>query len=107
MACGVCGGNSQMQTRVGVAYTQNPVFIEDCDLTVDLIKNYKKFLECCKDSNVLTDIGITTQLCNSYLGYFQSALNYPDNYCYYNTKIQEFITNVLPKILINVPNCTK
>ena len=105
MGCGCNSGGAIFQSQP--AYQNSYVKNENCEITLDMITNYKRFLECVKNTGNLAAIGISTVQCNSYLGYFQSAINYPDDYCYFQIKLQDFIDNVLPKILINVPNCTE
>lgn len=108
MSCG-CENtivNSQQQQTTKI--DKPKVFATtNCDISEELLLNYQKLLLCCKYNNSLNKINLTTKECNSYLGYLQSALNYPDNYCYYYTKIDEFRTRVLPLILNNVPYCTE
>jgi hypothetical protein len=62
-------------------------------------------MACVKASNKGIVIGLSVPKINIYLGYLQSALNYPDNYCYYFDKLEEFRLTILPRIIANVPAC--
>ena len=79
---------------------------QECLITKELLLTYQKKLQCCKQTNNLELIGLNLYQYNIYMGYIQSALNYPDNYCYYSVKLNEFATNILPRIINNVPICT-
>lgn len=105
-----CGCNSGVSTQEKIGNNINyPVIprIANCTITETTILKYKSMLECCKSTNTLSLINLTVIQCNSYLGYFQSALNYPDDYCYYYEKINNFTESILPLIINNVYNCTE
>lgn len=99
-----CSARQSQQTNSNQLVRPPVPSPEDCDYTKTLIQNWFAILSCVK-INKLNKIDLTVGQANMYLGYFQSALNYPDNYCFYTDKLQEFQTNVLPRIVTNVPEC--
>lgn len=109
MACSKCNGGGNLSYQVhysGTPSNELKMAIANCEITKELLLKYTQLLECCKENNKLSDIGLSTIQYHSYMGYLQSALNYPDNYCYYIIKIQEFANNILPRIISNVTICT-
>lgn len=110
MGCG-CGGGSNVaityngSNEEAVRVYRPPTV--DCNFDTTILLKYQSMLQCCKDTGKLSLIELTTKECNSYLGYLQSALNYPDNYCYYYEQVNNFSTNIVPRIINNVINCTK
>lgn len=103
MGCSACAARAAQQNQLR-AQRQNPLVPTECDFTKVLLQNWYNILNCVKSGN-LGKINLTLLQANSYLGYLQSALNYPDNYCYYNKQLTEFQQSVLPRIVANVPEC--
>lgn len=100
--CSAKSAQNNNQTLVNRPPSPQP---EDCDFTRTVIQNWYNILLCVKTSNKLGIISLTTLQANIYLGYLQSALNYPDNYCYYQVKLTDYQQNILPRIIANVPEC--
>lgn len=100
-----CNCASTYTTNVPINNITPIVQPEDCELTGILITTWQSILQCVKDSNKLGLIGLNTVTANQYLGILQSAINYPDNYCYFIVKLQEFQINILPRIVTNVQEC--
>lgn len=78
---------------------------EDCPITKEIVKMWQKAVICVKAKGELSKINMTTRTANSVLGLIQSALNYPDNYCYYEAELRDFQNNNLPLILEYVQEC--
>lgn len=78
---------------------------EDCDYTTEVIRNWYNMFDCVKKNSKQADIGLSVENVNSYLGYIQSALNYPDNLCYYKDKLDDILLNIVPRIIDKVPIC--
>lgn len=107
MGCSSCGGN-YVNSNLSVRSTGSVKSVyspTDCDYTKESLQKWQRLLECVLINNKSSLIGITDQKIRSYLGYIQSALNYPDNYCFYKDVLDDFSTNILPRIILNVPNC--
>lgn len=102
MGCPCASKPIQQTSRPLQASNPQPT---DCDFTRQIIQAWQTKLACVKLNNKLNLIGLDTSQANVYLGYLQSALNYPDNYCYYLVKLQEFQLNILPRIITNVSEC--
>lgn len=116
MACAPCAAKAAAQQLANVQQKQfnatQPAKIkleatqpEDCEYTQKLLRTWYNALDCVKQHGKLQLISLNAQQANSYLGYLQSALNYPDNYCYYQDKLEEFKLKVLPRIIFYVPKC--
>lgn len=113
--CGCSGSGSSVNIPTGRLsgtdnYTQNAnmrVKNENCPYDQGVISNWKTILECVISNDKLSVTGITRPQANQYLGLFQSALNYPDDYCYYEVQLNLFKEAILPLILNNVQECIK
>ena len=108
MGCTSCGGSRNINNNLSIksGYSAGSSYSpEDCNYTKEVLEKWKSLLICVQINNKAALINTTQAKINSYLGYVQSALNYPDNYCYYKDKLSEFETTLLPRILLNVPNC--
>lgn len=79
--------------------------VENCLIDKELLIKWKSILKCIKSTGKYTEINITVLEVNKDLGYIQSALNYPDDYCYYMNELTSFKNNILPRIVENVPSC--
>lgn len=104
MPCGACAARAAQRNSIQ-AISQQIVQPQDCNYTKSVLQNMLDLLKCVKLKNKLNIISITDVQYNSYAGYLQSALNYPDNYCYYQFKIEEFQNNILPRITYYVSEC--
>jgi hypothetical protein len=111
MGCSSCTGkalkisNGSLSTQSGSNVRVAKYTSKDCDYTKEMLEKWYKLLYCVLINNKANFIGITNQKINSFLGYIQSALNYPENYCYYMDTLSDFEQNILPRIIENVPNC--
>lgn len=76
-----------------------------CSLNKDTLQTWKTIVACLRTSNNLSTAGITVFEANVFAGTIQSALNYPDNYCYFARELENFQSNILPRIVTNVPEC--
>lgn len=77
----------------------------DCSITKQMLIKWKAMLNCVKINKKLDLIGLNEVTVNQYLGVIQSALNYPDNYCYYKIQLENFQTINLPLIIEYVSEC--
>ena len=105
MACSTCG-KSRVRSEGSVNSNRaqripNP----DCEITIDLLKNWQKMLKCIQKNRKEKEIQLTFYNINVYLGYVQSAINYADDRCFYEEVLNDFQTNILPRIIENVPSC--
>lgn len=108
MGCSSCAGryaNSNLSVKSATVNVQSAYTPTDCNYTKAMLEKWKRLLECVLLNNKSGLINLTDQKVRSYLGYIQSALNYPDNYCFYKDVLQDFELNILPRIIVNVPNC--
>lgn len=110
MGCSACAAkaaalNNKSISTKSLSLNTNTYTSSDCNYTKALLEKWYSALYCVRINNKSDAIGITNQKINSYLGYIQSALNYPENYCYYLNEIDSFQQNILPRIITNVPNC--
>lgn len=96
------GGNNGVQNR-GLSFT--PPSNTDCSITKQLLTTWKQILTCVKAQGKYTEANLTQFEINQLLGVIQSALNYPDNYCYYSVQLEDFQNNRLPIIINNVTSC--
>lgn len=108
MGCLSCGQN---QALINAQIHQHnydynntlPLNSEPCDITLVILKSWKDILVCVKNLGGISNLSIVQ--INSYLGYVQSAINYPDYYCYYRKPLEEFQNIILPQIISNAPEC--
>lgn len=106
MSCPCNGGSiSPYQNYRQAFQAQQIEQSENCEFTRSIIKAWLDSLKCVKENNKLTEVGLDLYSTNRFLGILQSSLNYPDNYCYYQADLITYQTEVLPKIILNVPNC--
>lgn len=104
MGCG-CGGNTNTTTIPDIVVAKREIYTGDCDITLDILKKWQSILKCIKQTNTYVKINVNEFNINQLLGLVQSAINYPDNYCYYKNQLDYFKDNLLVKILENVPEC--
>lgn len=105
MACSSCSGaviNRAPSARIPI---NNKTVSTDCVFTAGILTIWYRILKCVKDTNKLSSIGLTEFQANVHLGNIQSAINQVDNYCYFEKELTDFQTNILPRIIENVPNC--
>lgn len=112
MGCGCAGNKTSSQTSIAGAtsnYQQNVKEINaaHCDITKEMLQSWRASLICVKGLDKLSAIKITLVTYNQLLGVIQSALNYPENYCYYKPQLEYFQNTVLPQIVNNVTGCIK
>lgn len=110
MGCSSCGSKSGSVTPQVHSPQQGKVSVRspkdsNCSFSGGILRIWYNKLKCVKDSNKLYAIGLTEFEANSYLGYIQSALNYPDNYCHFTENLTDYQTNILPRIIANVQSC--
>lgn len=80
-------------------------FTGPCGLTKEILQTWRAALKCVKQKGKQAEIGLALSQVNQMAGFIQSALNYPDNYCYYYEQLQYFQEAILPQIVTNVPEC--
>lgn len=102
--CGGGGGGSSTATDGYIAYSA-PVIPTECGLTRTVLNTWMTALICIKLQDKFEKAGINVVSVNQLLGLLQSALNYPDNYCYFYEQLQYFQQSLLPSIITNVPEC--
>ncbi len=78
---------------------------ENCTITRELLQSWQNALKCVKQKGKGDLINMALASINQVLGILQSALNYPDNYCYYTPELEAFKSIILPQIIANVPEC--
>lgn len=117
MGCGCGGGggnvapvvNRSMQQTFNVAPITPSTFNLDengiCSITSEMLQKWKAVLECVNSRGRLGEANLSTVSYNQILGVIQSALNYPDNYCYYKPQLLFFQNTILPKIVQYVQEC--
>lgn len=103
MGCSACSAaavtNPNYTRRTQEGYTGS------CDLTKQVLETWKAALKCVKQKGKQAQIGLAMSQINQMAGFIQSALNYPDNYCYYYEQLAYFQDAILPQIISNVPEC--
>lgn len=104
-SCGSTNQNNVVINRVNENTQNNIVFDENCEITSELLNNWKQILLCIKNNIAFETVGLSEFNINSLLGIIQSAINYPDNYCYYSPQLENFKNNILLRIVENVPEC--
>lgn len=108
MGCSTCGGGGINRTPAVHSPQQKVNLTEkihDCAFSGGLLRVWYNILKCVKDNNKLSKIGLTAYEANVHLGNIQSAINIPDNYCYFATQLTDYQTNILPRIIEHVPTC--
>lgn len=91
----------------GITYNNQPKYSPtDCDYDNTILRNWYNMFDCIKKNSKHEEIGLTTAKVNSYIGYIQSALNYPDNFCFYKDVLDDILLNIIPRIINSVPECT-
>lgn len=110
MGCSTCSGGGVVYNGSGFASNPNiPKRVitpaVDCLLTKEILARWKNTLKCIKNNNQLETIGLVNSSANQILGIIQSALNYPDNYCFYEQELSYFQTTVLPLIIEYASEC--
>lgn len=108
MGCG-CSGSSNTTNNsniVNYSNVNNVIIPQNCTITEETLKTWKRLVTCVKDNNKLEQSGLTEFTANQILGLIQSALNYPENYCTYHLQLDFFINNILILIIANVPECS-
>lgn len=104
MGCG-CGGGSgasiqsqETDKQVAKALTSP----EDCTFSKETLDSYIVMLNLVRTHDLFKATGISFQGLNAYIGLIQSALNYPDNYCLFETQLNTFSSSILPKLTEHV-----
>lgn len=107
MGCGCSSGGGNTSVANVANYSQNVKrsIPSTCDITRDVLIKWQNMLKCVKNSGNISAVGVAELAINQLLGIVQSALNYPDNYCYYSLQLNYFKDNILTKIVENVPEC--
>jgi hypothetical protein len=99
-------GSSGSTVNIAPAHTYRPPeVVINCDLNQSVLKTWMGALQCIKTQDKFVQAGIALVTTNQILGILQSGLNYPENYCYFFPQLEFFKDNLLPKIVINVPEC--
>lgn len=112
MGCSSCGGggsSTQAYQYAAIHQHNTPQMAYDaanCTYTNAILEKWKLILTCIKIQSLGSLVGIETFQMNVLMGVIQSALNYPNNYCFYKQQLDDFQTNILPRIIENVPDCT-
>ena len=102
--CGCGSGSSSYNSQKNTS-SSNRTIIEDCNITKENLLAWKALLQCIKNNQYYTQANTSEFTINQFLGIIQSALNYTNNYCYYNEQLEFFKTNILPNYINNVPQC--
>lgn len=102
MGCGCSSGTSTDTNQVVNTANRVVTSPENCFFDKDILLQYKNIVEIIKNNDLYSTVGMTIQQSNSYLGIIQSALNYPDNYCLYESQLTTFKDTILPNLLIHV-----
>lgn len=96
----------------GIPYTSSAVYEPvlaklnlDCQITGEILTNWQRILTCIKNNQKYSLLSLTLTKVNMLLGIIQSAINYPDDYCYYEIALNEFKNIVLPLIINNAAEC--
>lgn len=109
MGCGSCGGGGNTQSYPYMTAQHNNLQLaqqpENCSLTAEVLTKWLNILTCIRTQNKGYLVGLEGFTMNSLVGVVQSAINYPNNYCYYQPNLENFQTNILPLIIENVPEC--
>lgn len=104
MGCGCGAKKANVAVAQPVNVTTQPV-VTQCDITADTLNKWFSILQCVKNNNSYQKTGVSEITVNQYTGILQSALNYPDNYCYYSAQLNVFKDTILIKIIENEPIC--
>jgi hypothetical protein len=112
MACAPCAaaaaafaaGNQSRDMR-GTSTVSSTELHQPCGINGDMLQSWKAIMKCIKLKHKESLIGMATATVNQIAGIIQSAINYPDNYCYYYPQLEYFQSAVLPQIITNVPEC--
>lgn len=103
--CGCAGGGSSVgapsQRQAIVPYVPDP----NCQYSSGILTVWLRIIKCVKDSGSLSLIGLTDYQANIHIGNIQSAINYPEDYCFFSPQLADFQQNILPRIIENVPTC--
>lgn len=103
-ACGNGGGSSNAPIQNQVL--RPPVTpSSECLFTKTILSTWLAAIKCVKDNGNLSLIGLSEYQANIYTGNIQSALNYPEDYCYFSKQLTDYQQNILPRIIENVPTC--
>lgn len=107
MACVPCQAAAAAQAALnqGNNGPQQSIINQNCGMTRAILNNWYKMLACVKRNEYGERVNLAVVQMNQMLGVIQSALNYPDNYCYFYEQLEYFQTNVLQLIVNNVPEC--
>lgn len=108
MSCAPCAAAASGQNAINFSPTVPTAKIlvnNGCGLDKDILTTWQKMLQCVKKNQKQENINLYISQINQLLGVIQSALNFPDNYCYYYEQLEYFKDNVLPLIVNNVPDC--
>jgi hypothetical protein len=81
------------------------VINENCLYTSGLLNIWINAIKCCKESDKLMLIGLNAFQANIHIGNIQSAINYPEDYCYFEQQLIDYQQNILPRIIEYVPEC--
>lgn len=101
--CGCAGGGSSNFKSNNVVTKQTKIITDpvECYYTIDILNSYKNLLTLVKIHNLYSKVGLNRASVNAHLGVLQSALNYPDNYCLFENKLDDFKNKILPKLIIH------
>ena len=105
--CSTCGGISGGRGYEAMVYTPRPTAPQagDCDITSEMLNTWMSIVLCLKNSSTGDIAGLSEFAINQLTGTIQSAINYPDNYCYFSVELNKFRDIDLIKIIENVPEC--
>lgn len=102
--CGCAGTGTPTQIS-GISQPNQSEQQVQCPLTREMLVIWKNAITCVKQNGKQDLIGLPGNAINAYIGLVQSAINYPDYYCYYWDQLQIFQSSILPRIIENVPEC--
>lgn len=95
MACNC--GSSDFQNQPETSPEVMAFFNSDCSYTLEILREWQTKLQNAVINQQLDLLHLTGPQMNSYLGYVQSAINFPKNLCFYEIKLAEIsqvITNI-------------
>jgi hypothetical protein len=105
MGCNTCGGGNA--GYVSGTYTARIPRVPDpnCTVTIEMLIQWRAILNCIKTAGKFEQAHLSEPELNTFLGLVQSAINYPDDYCYYMDRLTSFQQDKLPLIVGYVPEC--
>lgn len=105
MPCSACGAAASTNNFSHPVQTFAVPVNPNCPFNKTLLTAWKAILNCIKQTRKYQESGMSKVVVNQMAGIVQSAINYPDNYCYYEEQLVYFQSQLLPIIVTNVSEC--